>query len=54
MDQAIELARAGRPTANLFNTQPLPAGTDSDLDPPHRDRYGDGDPAERQRPGAGD
>jgi hypothetical protein len=29
MDQAIELARAGRPTANLFNTQPLPAGTDS-------------------------
>jgi HK97 family phage major capsid protein len=23
MDQAIELARAGRPTANLFNTQPL-------------------------------
>jgi HK97 family phage major capsid protein len=29
MDQAIELARAGRPTANLFNSQPLPGGTDS-------------------------
>jgi HK97 family phage major capsid protein len=29
MGQWIELARAGRPTANLFNTQPLPPGTDS-------------------------
>ncbi|HEX8511089.1 MAG TPA: phage major capsid protein [Propionibacteriaceae bacterium] len=29
MGQYIELARAGRPTANLFNTQPLPPGTDS-------------------------
>jgi HK97 family phage major capsid protein len=29
MDQWIELARAGRPTANLINTQPLPPGTDS-------------------------
>jgi HK97 family phage major capsid protein len=29
MDQWIELARAGRPTANLINTQPLPGGTDS-------------------------
>lgn len=29
MGQYIELARAGRATANLFNTQPLPPGTDS-------------------------
>jgi HK97 family phage major capsid protein len=29
MGQWIELARAGRPTANLINTQPLPPGTDS-------------------------
>jgi HK97 family phage major capsid protein len=29
MQQTIELARAGRPTANLFNSQPLPGGTDS-------------------------
>lgn len=29
MGQWIELARAGRPTANLFNSQPLPPGTDS-------------------------
>ncbi len=29
MAQWIELARAGRPTANLFNIQPLPPGTDS-------------------------
>ncbi len=29
MGQWIELARAGRPTANLFNTLPLPPGTDS-------------------------
>jgi HK97 family phage major capsid protein len=29
MGQWIELARAGRPTANLFNSQPLPGGTDS-------------------------
>lgn len=29
MGQWIELARAGRPTANLFNSLPLPPGTDS-------------------------
>lgn len=29
MGQWIELARAGRATANLFNSQPLPGGTDS-------------------------
>jgi HK97 family phage major capsid protein len=29
MGQYIELARAGRPTANLFNSEPLPPGTDS-------------------------
>jgi HK97 family phage major capsid protein len=29
MGQWIELARAGRATANLFNSQPLPPGTDS-------------------------
>jgi HK97 family phage major capsid protein len=29
MGQWIELARAGRPTADLFNSQPLPPGTDS-------------------------
>jgi HK97 family phage major capsid protein len=29
LGQFIELARAGRPTANLFNSEPLPPGTDS-------------------------
>ena len=29
MSQYIELARAGRPTANLVQNQPLPSGTDS-------------------------
>jgi HK97 family phage major capsid protein len=29
MGQYADLARAGRPTANLFNSQPLPPGTDS-------------------------
>lgn len=29
MDQAIDIARAGRPTADLITRQPLPPGTDS-------------------------
>ena len=53
MGQWIELARAGRPTANLFNSQPLPPGTDSINIPKVADRYRDRGPAGGQRPGAG-
>ena len=53
LDSCIELARAGRPTANLFNSAAAAPRHRQHQHPPGSDRHRDGDPAGRQRPGAG-